>query len=720
MLNYIGDRPLTVIRYPDGIDGKSFYSKDKPKWTPSWVASTEIEHDEKTIDYVIATDKASIVWLANLACLELHPMQFRRGLMNPDFFVIDLDPDADLDFDKVKVAAHQFNEFLRSYDYTPFVKTSGGKGLHLYVPIKPLHGFERTIVTIKSLAKEFVKLHRSLYTLQVSKSKRKGKILIDIYRNHLTNTTVAPYSLRGKKGAPISMPIRWKDLDELPKSGAFHIGNCQAYLTKHGDPWATWRDHEIALHDEKKVFGINTEMDYTGLKEYARKRDFNKTLEPKPQVDTSFKDHYVVQLHNASNLHYDLRLEENGVLLSWAVPKGLPYREGQKRLAIRTEDHPIKYLNFEGVIPKGEYGAGEMWVLHSGKIKWHKKKIDSYSFSLNSKHFSRRYSLFQTDNEDQWLISCTGEIEFFHSEQRVEPMLASSSRQLPKSDEYLYEVKWDGIRVILYIDEGDVSIYSRSGRNISQQFPEICDSDICKLEHAVLDAEIVVLDQEGRPLFHEVIGRMHLKSVTSISKSAQSKPVTCYLFDLLSMDGWNVTHLPFAKRNAWLKTVLKESYTIRYSKTFTEGEPLFEAIKEQSMEGVMAKKIDGRYEDGRRSDNWVKIKSRTLDECRIIGYTKGQGDRSELFGALHVAKESEGSLIYRGKVGSGFDHKKLKKLFELLSNQKVIQKPIENKIEEEHRSVWIETNLDCIVEYASLSSNGTYREPVFIKLKTKK
>ena len=716
LLRYIKDRPLTVIRFPDGVEGKSFYSKDKPAWTPEWIPGLKIQHEEKTIDYLIPIDKPSIVWLANLACLELHPTQFiRHNDMKPDFFVVDLDPDEQLGFGQVKEAAWQIRDFLIQYDYTAFLKTSGGKGLHLYIPIIPETTFDEMIDALKSIVKIFIAQHQKLYTLNVSKAQRKGKILIDIYRNYLSNTTVAPFSLRGKKGAPVSLPILWEHLDNLEKSSQYNITNYKSYLEANGDVWESWRDHETSLHNRRQIHSVDAPLD-DRLKDYVDKRDFKKTAEPQAQVSSNYKDQYVIQLHNASNLHYDLRLEDKGVLLSWAIPKGLPFVSGQKRLAIRTEDHPIKYINFEGVIPKGAYGAGEMWVLHGGKIIWKKKSDSSYHFTLKSPKGQRGYKLFKTGKGDQWLVECESDYTFVNDSNRVAPMLASASRTIPKSSKYAFEVKWDGIRVIVYYENDKVKIISRGGRDITEQFPELQMPDICRVEHAVLDAEIVVLDDKGRPMFHDVISRMHKKGISSIKRLMTAKPVTCYVFDLLSLDGYDVMHEPLKRRRAWLKTILKSGVQYRMSETFNDGAQLFKAIELQGMEGVMAKDQTGRYLQDHRSDSWIKIKCRKLEQCTIIGYTEGQGDRAGLMGAMHLVVWEDDRMVYKGKVGTGYDHAKLKMLYELLSSMEVVDKPIDDKIEEEHKTTWIKPELSCEIEYATLSSNGTYREPVFIKL----
>ena len=715
LLRYVASRPLTVIRFPEGIAGKSFYSKDKPEWTPEWIKSVPIQHEEKTIDYIVIENKPELAWASNLACLELHPMQFKYSNdLSPDFFVIDLDPDEDLSFNVVIEAALRLKEFLMRFDYQPFVKTSGGKGLHLYVPIKAEYSFEQMLDTVKLLARLFIRQYPKLYTLQISKSQRKGKILIDIYRNHLSNTTVAPYSLRGKPGAPISMPVAWDQLESLVNAHQFSLQNYRDHLQQYGDVWQGWKQYASQLHNRSRQHNVVIQNNRLG--EYIQKRDFNKTSEPIGKVTSNYKDQFVIQLHDASNLHYDLRLEEDGILMSWAIPKGLPFYKGQKRLAIRTEDHPVKYLDFEGVIPKGQYGAGEMWIIEKGEIEWINKKENSFEFKLKGKNLLRTYSLFKTSNDDQWLITTSLDHAFYSWNNKPSPMLASATKSVPAQRELTYEVKWDGIRALIYVEDGNVRILSRNGREISKQFPELLKGDYSKAEQIILDTEIVVVDEFGRPQFHEVISRMHKTGSKSIQAASINNPIVCYAFDLISLDGINVIELPLKRRKALLRANVKEGQFFRISKEFEDGEELFQAIKSQNMEGIMAKNKKSKYYPGERSEEWLKIKVRKREICRIIGYTSGKGDRKGVFGALHLAIMENNQLRYKGKVGTGFDQDSLQSIFSMLKDIKEIEKPIEEVIEEKERTTWIASQLHCEIEYASLSSNGTYREPVFIKI----
>jgi DNA ligase D-like protein (predicted ligase)/DNA ligase D-like protein (predicted 3'-phosphoesterase) len=514
------------------------------------------------------------------------------------------------------------------------------------------------------------------------------------------------------------MPIFWQDLPNINSAKEFNILNYKKYLDEKGDAWSDWRSKEAELHDQKTVVAVDIENTDRRLIKYVEKRDLPLSPEPYAVVSSDHTDKYVIQLHNASNLHYDLRLEDKGVLLSWAIPKGMPFQKGQKRLAIRTEDHPIKYLFFEGIIPSGQYGAGEMWIFNNGKITWISKSETSYKFTLSEYGGKVIYSLYKTNKADQWLIEANIDVDHIDIDSRpISPMLAESSRDIPNGDEYQYEVKWDGIRVFIYVNNGKITIVSRNGNELTDQFPELQLTDAFDIEQAVIDAEIVVLDEQGRPQFHEVISRMHTAGEQSIQILSQSKPVICYVFDLMCIDGRDIIQTPLCKRRTWLKTILNaKQASYRYSESFVDGKALFKAIELKGMEGIMAKDQNSKYQHGTRSKAWLKIKCRKMDQCLIIGYTEGKGDRSSLFGALHLAKEMDGAFVYMGKVGTGFDFFKLKEIQNILSEINMIEKPEGFKVEEESRSIWIEPKLSCSIQYASMSANDTYREPVFVNL----
>ena len=710
ILKYISGRPLTLIRFPDGILANRFYSKNKPNWTPQWVASIKVDKEDD-ITYIMANETATLAWTANLATLELHPMQIRSNhLQFADHFIFDLDPPEAADFDVVKQLALNLKPFLEDYGYHPFIKTSGSKGLHIYVPIVPQYDNDTLLTTVKALAKAYIKKDPSV-TLKMSKDKRKGKVLLDIYRNHKSQTCVAPYSTRGKTGAPVSTPINWNELADLSSSKAFNIHTVLERLKTIGDPWESFYEHAVQLHDQSSKTAES-------LTKYAQKRDFSKTSEPSvsPVLKTP-NNRYVIQLHDASNLHYDLRIEDEGVLRSWAIPKGLPTKNGIKRLAIETEPHPIKYLTFEGVIPKNEYGGGQMWVFDTGEYEYIKKEKKKIKIKLSKGKIKGTFNLINIKDR-QWLVDTDIEESKIKSLKTTSPMLASMGDKIPNNPSYFHEIKWDGIRVLLQKKGKYVKITSRNGNDLTEKFPLIAESfSTQEPQEIIADGEIVALNPNGSPNFSKVVGRMHLTGKEAIAKAAKRTQTVFYGFDCIYLDGLSIMHLPVEKRREWLRVNIKVEEYIRFSQAFDDGKQLFDAVKEQGMEGIMCKLKGSKYDAGNRSKSWIKIKVRETDEALIIGYTKGKGDRSSLFGSLHLAKMEDDKLVYYGKVGTGFDQAKIKRLLKLLIEVPITKKPIPDTIEDEKNSIWIAPQYSCELKYASMTNNNTYREPVFLKMK---
>ncbi|NNC95386.1 MAG: hypothetical protein HKN92_07465 [Chitinophagales bacterium] len=723
ILKYIKGRPLTMIRFPDGIDEPPFYQKNKPAFTPEWIESVSYG-SEKVKEYIVAKEAATLVWLANLACLELHALHAHLpNLDKPDYLVFDLDPPEKFKFQTIIDIALELKLLLEGMGYNPFVKTSGGKGLHIFCPIENNYTYAETSVASEEIAKKLVN-QNSLCTLKISKNARTDKLFVDIYRLRKSQTTVAPYSLRGKPGAPVSMPLSWEMLRSTQKPTDWNIHTSLEHVMNTGDEWEGIGAYAAELHTHRKAKVIAKKLPKAKkyktpdqLEEYKKKRDFKKTKEPKPNKRDNPKDTFVIHRHHASRLHYDLRLEMDGVLKSWAVPRGMPQRPGIKRLAVQTEDHPIEYLNFDGTIPKGEYGAGRMWIYASGRFEITKEKKNGFYFMLHSPDLQGEFRMHLMKDKE-WLLERVDESQVDWLNVYIKPMLASSRRALPvDTDNYIYEVKWDGIRAIIQIDEGEIRITSRNGMDLTTKFPELLVPEAFYATNAVFDGEIVCLDTEGRPVFSNVIKRMQQRNERSIERMMKSKPVYCYLFDCIFLDGKNTSAETLIRRREYLKDAIKKETNYRYSQDIEDGKALFDAAGSMGLEGIMAKQKNSKYRISKRNDAWVKIKHREVQQCVIIGYTVGKGSRETVFGSLEIAEISDGKLIYRGKVGSGFDEKKLKKLHLKFSEEDIIPKPIKNKVELEKNTVWIEPKYFCDVEYASITKDGQYREPVFKRMR---
>ncbi len=426
---------------------------------------------------------------------------------------------------------------------------------------------------------------------------------------------------------------------------------------------------------------------------------------------------FVVHRHHASRLHYDLRLEKNGVLKSWAVPKGLPPRPGIKRLAVNVEDHPLEYVHFEGAIPKGEYGGGMMWKFAQGRYQVTKEKKDGFYFRLQSRELNAEYRTYHT-KENQWLLERVDNPQTDWLRDPIEPMLARPAQKPPDSGNFLYEVKWDGIRAMISLDEGQVSIHGRRGTEITKQFPELLiPEQAFRATSALFDGEIVCLEADGRPNFRDVIHRMQQNTEGGIERAKAKHPAVCYLFDCLYLDGRAIVNEPLARRREWLEDAIRKGFAYRVSEVVEEGAAFFEAVKEMGLEGIMAKQRHSTYLPGKRTESWLKIKSQQTLECAVIGYTKGTGDRETTFGALHLAEVNGGELRYIGKVGTGFDDRSLKTVFAELKKLTTIKRPIKERPLDDAQSIWVELKLMCEVQFASLTKDGMLREPVFVRLR---
>jgi DNA ligase D-like protein (predicted ligase) len=410
-------------------------------------------------------------------------------------------------------------------------------------------------------------------------------------------------------------------------------------------------------------------------------------------------------------------LEQNGVLKSWAVPKGLPPRPGIKRLAVNVEDHPLEYVHFEGEIPKGEYGGGMMWRFAQGRYEITREKQDGFYFQMQSRELNAEYRMHRTQ-ENQWLLERVDTPQTDWLRDAVEPMLARPADKPPETQDYVYEVKWDGLRALISLDEGEVRIHGRNGLDLTKQFPELLIPDQAfRATSALFDGEVVCLAPDGKPNFRDVILRMQQRSEGAVTRARAQYPAVCYVFDCLYLDGRPILNEPLMRRREWLEDAIKANTPYRVSQVVEEGAAFLAAVKEMGLEGIMAKQRNSTYRPGKRSDAWLKIKTQNTIECAIIGYTEGKGDREGIFGALHLARGSADGLQYVGKVGSGFDESLLKSISGELRKLTTARRPVKQKPLDEGRSVWVEPKLVCEVRFASLTIDGLLREPVFLRMR---
>ncbi|MDQ6915879.1 MAG: DNA ligase, partial [Actinomycetota bacterium] len=343
------------------------------------------------------------------------------------------------------------------------------------------------------------------------------------------------------------------------------------------------------------------------LRDYERKRNFALTPEPAPA-------RFVIQEHHARRLHWDLRLERDGALASWAIPNGIPDDPQRNRKAVRTEDHPLEYLNFEGEIPRGEYGAGTMKVWDRGTYEPHKFRDDEVMVTFHGERVRGRYVLFRAGQDPKdWMIHRMDPPDRAGRDpmpEHVVPMLAKLGELPRDEDRYGFEVKWDGVRAIAYLEPGRLRLESRNLNDVTAQYPEVrALARELGARTAVLDGEIVAFDAEGRPSFERLQQRMHLASASQVRRRAGAVPVVYVVFDLLHLDGETLMDLPYSERRARLEALDLNGaawQTPRHHKG--DGAALLAATAQRGLEGVVAKRLDSPYEPGKRSGAWIKVK----------------------------------------------------------------------------------------------------------------
>jgi bifunctional non-homologous end joining protein LigD len=469
------------------------------------------------------------------------------------------------------------------------------------------------------------------------------------------------------------------------------------------------------------------------LKTYRAKRDFQST--PEPGGDAAADDaparRFVVQEHHATRLHWDLRLEHDGVLASWAIPNGIPPDPAENRLAVHTEDHPLEYLDFSGDIPKGEYGGGSMRIWDQGTFDthlWDDKKVE---VTFHGQRLSGRYGLFpigrkgDADAEKDWMIhrmDPPADPEREPMPERLTPMLAGTGGLPRDESRWSFEVKWDGVRAIAYIKPGRLRMESRNLNDITEAYPEVRGilRDV-GMRDLVLDGEIVAFDEGGRPSFERLQRRMHVTSPSSIRRLSKSMPVVYAIFDLLYLDGRSLMGMPYEQRRERLEELELGGPAWRVPAAHPgRGQALLEATAAQGLEGIVAKRLDSRYEPGRRTGAWVKIKHTRRQELVIAGWLPGEGRRTDRIGALLMGYREDGELRYAGRVGTGFTERTLDDLRTRLAPLRRDTSPFTTAPRLPRNAVYVEPELVAEIEFREWTSEGVMRAPSFKGLRDDK
>lgn len=771
LIPHVTGRPVTRKRWPDGVGtaehpGSSFFAKDLEPGAPEWVRRMPIAHSGGPKDYPLVGDVATLVYLAQVASLELHVPQWRfsataeqtqwrfapdgaRG--NPDRLVLDLDPGPGVGLAECAEVARWCRDILGGMGWDAYPVTSGSKGIHLYAPLDGTQTSEQISAFAKELARAVEADHPDLVVSAMSKAARPGRVFIDWSQNNGAKTTIAPYSLRGRPHPTVAAPRTWAELDD-PNLAHLDFAAVLDRVESDGDPLSA-----IGFHAGGRA------ADDGPLTLYIAKREAGKTPEPVPSnalgasEASGERPRFVIQEHHASRLHFDLRLERDGVLASWAVPRGVPPTAARNNLAVQTEDHPMEYAEFEGTIPAGQYGAGSMTIWDDGRYDLEKWRDDEIIFTLEGRPGGPlgtvRLALIRTDGDGEkstWLLhrmktDASGrpqpdgapvvprdDQEADESQrqasdiprgERFSPMLATGStaglaaaairRWSARSNSAPWvEFKWDGIRALGVWDGEALRLIGRRGTDITSRYPELTGASLgLPPKPAVLDGELVALDESGRPSFSLLQNRMNLVKAQDITAEARRTPVLYYVFDLIEHNGADVADLPLRERRELLERLTANARPpLSAPPIFDDLDATLQTAREFGLEGVMVKDPASPYRRGIRTESWLKVKLTQTQEVVIGAIRPGRGGRSGSIGSLLLGIPTPEGLQYVGRVGTGFSEATLARLAEVLTPLRTDTNPFVGvPAADASDALWVRPELVAEVEFAEFTPQGSLR-----------
>ncbi|GGJ61391.1 ATP-dependent DNA ligase [Glutamicibacter ardleyensis] len=748
-------RPATRKRWVDGVGteaapGAVFFRKDLEDSAPSWIPTASITHRSGVSVYPLVNEPAVLAWLGQVAALEVHVPQWKFDSslqpQNPDRLVLDLDPGPGAGLAQCAQVALLCREILEGMDMECYPVTSGSKGIHLYAALDGTHTSEQISAVAKELALSLQRDLPDLVVSSVKRSLRENKVLVDWSQNNAAKTTICPYSLRGRLHPTVAAPRTWEEIAD-PKLAQLDFRQVLERMDSGLEPLAP--------------LGALAPRTTDRLETYRSKRDAQLTPEPVPEFEDRLADPgdaakaFVIQEHHARRLHWDFRLEHDGVLVSWAVPKGPPLAEGIRRLAVMTEDHPLSYGSFEGSIPKGEYGAGEVSIWDAGSCvieKWcEDKEVIAVLHGREDGGLvgvPRRFALVRAQGmgeKKNWLLQLMREqpepgtrvapprsVRAEETARRKPadlgkdfspaPMLASigEPNELGAATGWSFEMKWDGYRALATVGEDSVFLSSRNGKDLSAHFPELAQLARLAPAGSILDGEIVALNSAGRPDFSLLQQRLSA-SRKSLRASKELPAVQLLLFDAIALPDpgsgrmQDLTGLPYHERRQRLQAQVSVDNHVKIPQAHPGSlDAALETSRELGLEGVMAKETKSRYEMGKRSRSWLKLKHELHQEVVVIGWREGNGSRSGSLGSLLLAVPENGQLRYVGRVGTGFSDKQLSTARHRLDT--VIRKtPAVQQIPADHRrdAHWVTPKFVAEVRYSELTREGRLRHPVW-------
>ncbi|QZY51776.1 ATP-dependent DNA ligase [Leucobacter tenebrionis] len=779
MLPHCRDRPATRKRWPDGVGddgrGEVFFQKDIGDSAPDWVRTGRIQHKDHVNHYPLVNDEATLVWLAQLAALEIHVPQWRFDAegeaRNPDRLVFDLDPGDGVTLRECARVAFLVRDILRGMGLPSIPVTSGSKGIHLYAALDGTQTSDQASAVARELARSLEADHPDDITSSMKRALRPGRVFIDWSQNNAAKTTVTPYSLRGRIAPTVAAPRTWRELAS-PHLRQLEFHEVLERVARRGDPLA-----ELAeLSDAHAVSDR--------LAVYRAKRDAARTPEPVPaasgakgskgsggakvskdskgstgRADTDDPDSegsrraepvFVIQRHEARRLHFDFRLEHDGVLVSWALPKGVPTDPKVNHLAVPTEDHPMSYRHFEGVIPKGEYGAGNVEIWDSGTYELEKWRDDEVIVRLTGRPGGglggpRRYALFragEAGGKPRWMIHLMSDEPAAQGRGKkrnpdpapdpdppsaipprapaMRPMLSErgAPAEFDRLDEreWAFEMKWDGIRALAFVDGERCTLRSRSDGDLTASYPEFAELPaVVNGEEAVLDGEIIALGPDGAPSFGRLQRRFGLTNRADVARARREAPASYLVFDVLSINGRDCRALPYRQRRELIEALVEEDADVPVAlpDVFAgEARDAAETSRGLHLEGVMAKRWTSPYRSGVRSGDWLKFPLINTEEAVVIGWRESTADARGL-ASLLLADWRDGAWRYAGRVGTGFSARDRRAIRDRLAPLECDEPAAEVPREVRRDAHWVRPELVAEVESKARTATGSFRQAVW-------
>ncbi|CAN5186344.1 ATP-dependent DNA ligase [soil metagenome] len=756
LITHAANRPATRKRWVHGVGtddepGEMFFQKNlDERSTPQWVRRREIQHSDHVNVYPLVNDLATLTWLGQIAALEIHVPQWQFGRTgarkNPDRMVLDLDPGPGAGLHECAEVARWARAILQDMGLDPMPVTSGSKGIHLYAALDGRQTSDQVSEVAHELARALEADHPELVVSDMKKTLRDGKVLVDWSQNNGNKTTITPYSLRGRSHPTVAAPRTWEELDSPDLAQVDYREMIRRFAEKGDVLAALTAGHLSSLEPTPARMAGFEHADGADdrLAKYRSMRDGSLTPEPVPAgvAPPTTGRTFVIQEHHASRLHYDFRLEHDGVLVSWALPKGVPTDIAKNHLAVQTEDHPLEYGTFEGTIPAGQYGAGEVTIWDRGTYdleKWRDGK-EVIATLHGEKHGSHRYALIQTGgregNENNWLIHLMKPVDEqpvrhakADSRRKViggsssggrdssapSPMLATlgTEAELGTEDDWAFEMKWDGIRAIAQVAHGQVRLTSRNGVDVTSRYPELAQLAEAVEGDAVVDGEIVALTKAGRPDFGLLQKRMGLTKLAEVEAQMARTPVHFMAFDLLEADGKSLVKQGYTERREALERIVRSVGSVQVPPVFEGDAPAAMAMSRKlGLEGVMAKRRTSTYNPGRRVRSWIKLKHHLAQEVVIGAWKPGSGNRAHRVGSLLMGIPEGDGLRFVGRVGTGFTDRDLDALAARFRRLERKTSPFTDLPAVEAKNAhYLTPTLVGEVEFAEWTPTGKLRQP---------